>query len=154
MRRLAVLAGLLSIALPASATNWSEVQQIESRIERLGARVYWMRMNTGICAQRGLLGLYKVRARTVYMCQQTIRSSSEPLIETLKHEGWHAVQQICNGGRAVLNDSKIRALLTESDKSNLRKFYSSSDHRLEAEARALETIPTYAYLNGVNHYCS
>ena len=154
MHRLVILTGLLITALPVSATNWSDVQQIESRIERLGARVYWMRKNTGVCSRRGLLGVYRVQERTVYMCQQTIRTSSEPLIETLKHEGWHAVQQLCNGGRAVLSDDKIRALLTESDKANLRQFYEASDHRLEAEARALENVPTHAYLNGVNHYCS
>jgi len=153
MKRLALLAGLLLSAVPVSATNWTEVQQIESRIERLGARIYWSKMNTGVCSKRGRLGLYKIRERTVYMCQQAIRDSGEPLMETLKHEGWHAVQQLCNNGRAVLSDDKIRVLLSEGDKRALRKHYDASQHRLEAEARALEEVPTHAYLRGVNHYC-
>ena len=153
MKRLALLAGLLFSAVPVSATNWTEVQQIEARIERLGAKVYWSRMNTGPCADRGLLGRYYLSRRTVYMCQQAIRDSSEPLIETLKHEGWHAVQQLCNNGRAVLSDDKIRNLLSEGDKRTLRKHYDARQHRLEAEARALEQVPTHAYLRGVNHYC-
>ena len=155
MKRLLVLAGLLFSGLPATAaTNWNEVQQIESTIERLGARVMWMNMNTDRCARRGMLGFYQISTRTVVMCQQRLRSSAEPLIDTLKHEGWHAVQNICNGGRAVLTDDKIRTLLSEEDKSNLREFYDASQHRLEAEARALENVPTYAYLRGVHHYCA
>ena len=154
MRRCLLLAGLLISGLPATATtNWNEVQQIESRIERLGARVFWMRMNTGTCAQRGLLGVYDLRKRTVFMCQQRLRSSSEPLIDTLKHEGWHAVQSICNGWRPVLGDHKIRALLSQSDKEILRESYDESQHRMEAEARAIENVPTEAYLRGVDHYC-
>ena len=153
MKRLSLLAGLLFSAVPVSATDWKEVQEVESRIERLGARVYWSNMNTGVCAQRGMLGIYKIRERTVYMCQQSIRNSREPLMETLKHEGWHAVQQICNGGRAVLSDAKIRALLSEGHKRTLRQHYDASQHRLEAEARALEAVRTHAYLRGVNHYC-
>ena len=153
MKRLALLAGLLFSAVPVSATNWTEVQQIESRIERLGAKIYWSRFNTGECSPRGRLGVYKVRERTVYICQQAIRDHRQPLMETLKHEGWHAVQELCNNGRAVLSDDKIRALLSEGDKRTLRERYSASQHRLEAEARALEAVPTHAYLRGVNHYC-
>ena len=153
MKQLALLAGLLFVAAPVSATNWTEVQQIESRIERLGARVYWSKMNNGLCSKRGLLGTFQISTRTVYMCQQSIRDSGEPLIETLKHEGWHAVQYICNNSRAVLSDAKIRVLLSEGDKRTLRKHYDASQHRLEAEARALEAVPTHAYLRGVNHYC-
>lgn len=153
MKRLALLAGLLLSAVPVSATDWTEVQQVESQIEQLGARIYWSRMNTGVCSERGMLGIYKFRERTVYMCQQAIRDSGEPLMETLKHEGWHAVQQLCNNGRAVLSDAKIRALLSEGDKQTLRKHYDASQHRLEAEARALEAVPTDAYLRGINHYC-
>ena len=153
MKRLALLAGLLLSAVPVSATDWTEVQQVESQIEQLGARIYWSKMNTGVCSERGMLGIYKIRERTVYMCQQAIRDSGEPLMETLKHEGWHAVQQLCNNGRAVLSDAKIRALLSEGDKQTLRKHYDASQHRLEAEARALEAVPTHAYLRGINHYC-
>ena len=153
MKQLALLAGLLLMAAPVSATNWTEVQKIESRIEKLGARIYWSRMNTGVCSERGMLGIYKLRERTVYMCQQAIRDSGEPLMETLKHEGWHAVQQLCNNGRAVLSDDKIRALLSERDKRTLRNYYDTSQHRLEAEARALEEVPTVAYLRGISHYC-
>ena len=154
MKQLFLLAGFLFSGLPATATtNWTEVQQIETTIERLGTRVLWMNMNTDRCARRGLLGFYRLSTRTVVMCQQRLRTSNEPLIDTLKHEGWHAVQELCNGGRAVLSDDKIRALLSESDKFNLRNYYDAGVHRIEAEARAIENVPTHAYLRGVNHYC-
>ena len=150
----ATAALLLSFALPAGATNWGEVQQVESVIERLGAKIYWSRMNTGVCAERGLLGFYRPSERTVYMCQQAIRDSGDSLISTLRHEGWHAVQHLCNNSRAVLSDDKIRAMISHSDKRSLRSDYDADMHRLEAEARAVERIPTPAYLRGVNHYCS
>ena len=153
MKQLALLAGLLFVAAPVSATNWTEVQQIESRIERLGARVYWAKMNTGACSERGTLGTFHIREQTVYICQQALRDYNEPVMETLKHEGWHAVQHICNNSRAVLSDDKIRALLSESDKRTLRKHYGKDQQRLEAEARALESVPTTAYLRGIDHYC-
>ena len=156
MKRLLVLAGLLLSGLPATAAiNWNDIETVEHRVEQLGARVMWMRLNQGICAKRGLLGVYRLSTKTVYMCQQRIRDyEPEQLLSTLKHEGWHAVQQLCNGGRSVLSDDKIRALISEQDKDILRSGYDSSQHRLEAEARALEHIPTYAYITGVNHYCS
>jgi len=156
MKRLLLLVSMLTLSgLPVSAVNWVDVEKVEHRIEQLGARVYWMRLNKDICATRGLLGVYRVQQRTVFMCQQRIRGvSNTELLATLKHEGWHAVQQICNRGRAVLTDNKIRALLSELDKQTLRASYHPGQHRLEAEARAIEQIPTYAYLNGVNHYCS
>jgi hypothetical protein len=158
MKRFLILAGVLLTGLlpfPAAAVNWTNVERVEQRIEQLGARVLWMRINTNICAQRGLLGLYSLNDRTVYMCQQSIREVDDNrILATLQHEGWHAVQHLCNGNRAVLSDDKIRKLISESDKRNLRNNYDASQHRMEAEARALENLPTHAFLNGVNHYCS
>ena len=153
MRRLALLAGLLFSALPASATNWTEIQRVESVIERLGARVYWMRVNTGPCARRGVLGLYMFAPRTVYMCQQTIARSGEPIIHTLQHEGWHAAQHLCNNNQPILPWSKVNALLTNDDRQNLR-LYPDNQLALESEARALERIPAQAWINGFYHYCS
>ena len=155
MHRLALLAGLLLSALPVSATNWNDIETVEHRVEQIGARVVWLRLNRDTCARRGILGSYRFSERTVYMCQQRIREyDNNDLLSTLKHEGWHAVQHLCNGNRAVLSDDKIRALLSQEDKDDLRGLYDSSQHRMEAEARALEHIPTYAYITGVNHYCS
>ena len=162
MWRLLVCVGLLLSALPTDATKtgvanirtpWADVRRIEKRMERLGVRVVWKRLNSGVCARRGLLGVYKPDQQTVFMCQQSIRSSSEPLLDTLRHEGWHAVQQICNNGRAVLSKSKIFSVLTESDKRNLKEFYDRSQYPLEAEARAIEKNSTYEYLRGINLYC-
>ena len=163
MRRLLVLAGLLICTLPASATKYStesqptsqaEIRRIEAEIERLGARVIWKRINSGACARRGLLGVYQPDQRSVVMCQQSIRDNTEPLIETLRHEGWHAVQQICNKGRPVMSRKRIFSLLSESDRKNLREFYDRSQYTLEAEARVIEKSPTGHYLLKMNQYCT
>ena len=156
MQRGLLLTSLLLLSQPTSAmtnTNWSNISQLEQAVERLGARVQWSRMNKGDCVRQGLLGFYRPNSRTVLICQQRIRDFGASLIEILQHESWHAVQDICNGNRAVLNDNKIRSLLTEEDKKMLRTSYRSDEHRLEAEARALEGLPLTAFLKGVNHYC-
>ena len=163
MRPLLVLAGLLICMLPASATKNSsentgsrgaEIQQIETGIKRLGARLIWMRINSGACTRRGLLGVYKPEDRTIFLCQQSIRDNTAPLIETLRHEGWHAVQQICNNGRPVMSKVKIFSLLTDSDRKNLREFYDRSQYPLEAEARAIEKLSTDDYLRDIDRYCT
>ena len=163
MRFLPILAGLMLCATPASATRQiirgshgfssSEIEKIELSVQRLGARVIWKRINSGVCARQGLLGVYKPEQRTIFLCQQSIRHNAEPLIETLRHEGWHAVQQICNNGRPVLNKKKIFAKLTQSDKKNLKEFYDRSQYHLEAEARAIEKLPTDAYIKDIQLHC-
>ena len=163
MRRLCLLAGLLICTLPASATKQSsqrpgsstaEIRRIEESIERLGARVIRKRINSGVCSRRGLLGVYKPGQKTIFLCQQSIRNNTEPLIETLRHEGWHAVQQICNKGRPVLSRKKIFSLLTKSDRKNLKEFYDRSQYPLEAEARVIEKSPTHDYLQDIRHHCA
>ena len=163
MRFLPILAGLVLCAIPVSATRQviresygfssSEIKKIEISVQRIGARVIWKRINSGACTRQGLLGVYKPEQRTIFLCQQNIRHHSEPLIETLRHEGWHAVQQICNNGRPVLSKKKVLSKLTQSDKKNLKEFYDRSQYHLEAEARAIEKLPTDAYIKDIELHC-
>ncbi|KZR87167.1 hypothetical protein [Synechococcus sp. MIT S9504] len=163
MRFLPIFAGLMLCAIPASATRQvirrnhgfssSEIKKIEISIQRLGGRIVWKRINSGACTRQGLLGVYKPEQRTIFLCQQNIRHHSEALIETLRHEGWHAVQQICNKGLPVLSKKTVFSKLTQSDKKNLKEFYDRSQYHLEAEARAIEKTPTDAYIRDIELHC-
>ena len=151
MKRLALLAGLLLSAAPAAGTP-AEIQRIESRIEALGVPVVWSNGHA-ICSDRSTLGLYLLDKQMIVMCQANLNRHNQPLLTTLKHEAWHAVQFNCNRGNAVLSDDKIRRLISTADRRTIESKYPPDQWRAEAEARALEHVPTNAFLNGVNHYC-
>ena len=151
MKRLALLAGLLMAAAPAYAST-ADIQRVEDRIEALGVKVLWSD-GAKVCRENGLLGMYVPSKRTVYMCQENLHRAGEPVLNTLQHEGWHAVQHVCNANNAALSDEKIRALVSDHDRHTIEQHYPKHQWRAEAEARALEYLPTDAYLNGVNHFC-
>jgi len=152
MKRLALAAALLLASAPADAATRADVRLLESRIEAIGARVLWSD-NHSACFRKGLLGKYVPFQRTVYICQRRIGNDPREILSTLQHEGWHAVQHICNGGEPVLSNYKVQNMLTSSQRTTVDRQYPSNQKRTEAEARALESIPLHAFLRGVSHYC-
>ena len=151
MKRLVVLIGMLITAAPAFAST-SDIQRVEARIEALGVPVLWSNGHK-VCDEEGLLGMYLFQKKTIVMCQENLSKHRQPILKTLQHEAWHAVQFVCNDGDASISDNKIRSLITHQDRATIEKYYPPSQWRAEAEARALESLPTNAFLNGVNHYC-
>lgn len=151
MKSLALLACVLISAVPTLAST-AEIQRLEERIEAIGVRVLWSNGH-GICRQDGLLGKYMTSERTVYICQENLRQSGQPVLRTLQHEGWHAVQHLCNDNNAALTDEQIRQLVSQNDREEIETFYPPHQWRAEAEARALQFVPVDAFINGVNHYC-
>ena len=153
MKLILALAGMLIFTSPALASQ-SDLQALERGARSIGAQVRWNNYKTGKCVEDSMVGVYTLRTRTIHLCIANLREHGLPIKDTFQHELWHAVQHLCNNNRAILTDHKIRSLLTSNDKRALRKFYTARDHRLEAEARALERVPVTSFLRGVNHYCT
>ena len=148
--------GLLADALaPKPAKAWrNEVRTIERAIEGIGSRVLWAKGGYARCSNTRLLGYYSPEERKVIMCQSNLVDNSDvEIVDTMRHEGWHAVQFICNEAKTVLSDQQLRDGMKPSDKRILRKFYSANQHRLEAEARVVAQLPTSNFLKGVKAYC-
>ena len=147
-----LLAMAADAVMPSKAQAFAERQLIEDVAEReVGARVLWARGLTNGC-EKNLLGYYKPSKKTVVMCERNL-SGIPTMLETLRHETWHAVQHLCNGDRPVLSDHRLRQSMRASDKRILRTGYKPADHRLEAEARVLGQLPTRNFVDGVRAYC-
>ena len=147
-----LLAVAADAVMPGKAQAFAERRLIEDVAEQeVGARVLWARGLTNGC-EKNLLGYYRPSKKTVVMCERNL-SGIPAMLETLRHEVWHAVQHLCNGDRPVLSDHRLRQSMRASDKRILRKGYKPADHRLEAEARVLEQLPTRNFVDGVRAYC-
>ena len=147
-----LLAVAADAVMPGKAQAFAERRLIEDVAEReVGARVLWARGLTNGC-EKNLLGFYRPSTRTVVMCERNL-SGIPAMLSTLKHETWHAVQHLCNDDRPVLSDHRLRHGMRASDKRILRTGYKPADHRLEAEARVLEQLPTRNFVDGVRAYC-
>ena len=140
---------VLLLAAPAQAFT-PELQGVEDTIERIGTKVLWSMGFPG--CKPGILGFYRASINTVVICQDNHRRNVDELLSTLKHEGWHAVQQQCNHNRAALSDEQIRPYLNKNDRLNLHRYH-PRQQRAEAEARVVEQIPTTAWIRGVKTYC-
>ena len=143
MLKRSLLAAVALCATPAHASfTASSLTLTEDVIEQaIGTPVSWTR-NGGSCAPKNnggvIMGFYRPGDNTITICQNNrIRRSS--ILNTLMHEGWHAQQDRCSK-RPVLSDHEIRRHLTASDRREIRKFYSVSQHRAEAEARAVANL--------------
>ena len=147
-----LLAVAADAVMPGKAQAFAERRLIEDVAEReVGARVLWARGLTNGC-EKNLLGYYRPSKKTVVMCERNL-SGIPAMLETLRHETWHAVQHLCNGNRPVLSDDRLRKSMRASDKRILRTGYKPADHRLEAEARVLGQLPTKNFVDGVRAYC-
>jgi hypothetical protein len=129
----------------------NELLLVQSAIERLvGSRVYWDDSHE-LC-QQALYGAYIPSVDAMYICVSNHQGDYEELLGTIKHEGWHAVQNKCNSNRAALLDDQIRPHLKPRDKETLHSYH-PKQHRAEAEARVVEQIPTPNWIRGVSIYC-
>jgi hypothetical protein len=129
----------------------NELFLVQSAIERfVGSRVYWDDSHE-LC-QKALYGAYIPSYDSMYICVSNHQGDYEELLGTIKHEGWHAVQNKCNSNRAALLDDQIRQHLKPRDKKTLHSYH-PNQHRAEAEARVVEQIPTSNWIKGVSVYC-
>lgn len=92
------------------------------------------------CVQeRNLFGLYLRGTRKIVVCQRGNQ------LDTLMHEGWHAVQARCRRGKPLLTEEFLRANLSRADLRDIDALYSAKSWHREAEARvmAAQQIPLF-----------
>ena len=147
---LALAADLVMVKKASAASERELIEQASE--ENVGIPVLWARGYTNGC-EEGLMGFYDTRRKRVVMCEAGLDDYAE-MIDTLRHEVWHAVQYNCNGGQTVLSDEQIRNGLKRSDVRVMRKHYKQHKHRLEGEARTVAQMPTPNFLQGLERYCA
>ena len=92
------------------------------------------------CVQEpNLFGLYVRGTRRIVVCPRGNQ------LDTLMHEGWHAVQARCRKGKPLLTEQFLRANLSRADLRDIDALYSAKSWHREAEARAMaaQQIPLY-----------
>jgi len=86
-----------------------------------------------------LFGLYLRGTRRIVVCPRGNQ------LDTLMHEGWHAVQARCRKGAPLLTEAYLRANLPRADLRDIDALYSPKSWHREAEARAMafQKMPVY-----------
>ena len=104
------------------------------------------------CKGRNLYGYYRITNELVVMCQGFHNGDLVELIDTLKHEGWHAVQHRCRNGVPYLDDQQIAARLPQRDVINVHSYH-PKQRRLESEARVMAKIADAQWIQLVESEC-
>ena len=104
------------------------------------------------CKGRNLYGYYRITNELIVMCQGFHNGDLVELIDTLKHEGWHAVQHRCRNGVPYLDDQQIAERLPQRDAINVHSYH-PKQQRLESEARVMAKIDDAQWIQLVKHEC-
>ena len=104
------------------------------------------------CKGRNLYGYYRITNELIVMCQGFHNGDLVELIDTLKHEGWHAVQHRCRNGVPYLDDQQILERLPRRDVINVHNYH-PKQRRLESEARVMAKIDDAQWIQLVKHEC-
>jgi hypothetical protein len=100
------------------------------------------------CREQDLDGLY-VHGRTeVVVCPR-----GEPST-TLRHEGWHLVQNLCLAGGTWLPPQSVEAHLSRSDRRELALLVRPERRSWEAEARVMARVRSSEFLKAVDQACA
>jgi hypothetical protein len=137
-QRPALLAlGLLSAAAPAVASNAAAFNSMVTTFQNYGFEV--VSTHQRCLMEPNLFGLYLRGTRKIVVCQRGNK------LDTLMHEGWHAVQARCRKGKPLLTEEYLRANLSRADLRDIDALYSAKSWHREAEARAMaaQKIPLY-----------
>lgn len=142
---LAALAPLAALVPPAGLADDGPFPRLVAAFERRGFTVLTTHPR---CVEPGLHGLYLRDSRRIVVCPRGNR------IETLLHEGWHAVQSRCLRGAPLLDDDALRRGLSRHDRRDLARLYDAGRWRREAEARVMARLDPVAYLRLVDEFCA
>ena len=104
------------------------------------------------CKGRNLYGYYRIKNELVVMCQGFHNGDLDESIDTLKHEGWHAVQHRCRNGVPYLDDQQIAERLPQRDAINVHSYH-PKQQRLESEARVMAKIDDAQWIQLVKNEC-
>jgi len=125
-------------SLPLQAAN--QVETFNAMVRTFQTYGFEVVGNHPRCVQeRNLFGLYLRGTRKIVVCQRGNQ------LDTLMHEGWHAVQARCRRGKPLLTEEFLRANLSRADLRDIDALYSAKSWHREAEARvmAAQQIPLF-----------
>lgn len=131
--------GLLTAMVggPAYASNAAQFNAMVTTFRTYGFEV--VGTHPRCLQERNLFGLYLRGTRRIVICPRGNQ------LDTLMHEGWHAVQARCRHGKPLLTNEYLRANLSRADLRDIDALYSANSWHREAEARAMaaQQIPLY-----------
>ena len=138
LRTMLISAPVALASLPVGAANQAgSFNAMVTTFQNYGFEVVG---NHPRCFQeRNLFGLYIRGTRRIVICPRGNQ------LDTLMHEGWHAVQARCRRGQPLLTEQFLRANLSRADLRDIDALYSAKSWHREAEARAMaaQQIPLY-----------
>lgn len=141
-RLLGLLVALVSPMLPplagaVHASRADDFQAMVATFRRYGFEVVGSHQRCVL--EPNLFGLYIRGSRRIVVCPRGNQ------LDTLMHEGWHAVQARCRKGKPLLTNEYLRANLSRADLRDIDALYSAKSWHREAEARAMaaQKIPLY-----------
>jgi hypothetical protein len=151
---IATLAGL-AIATPASATSWSDVNELQDLVTGTGTKIQ------KLDCPKGQMGFYQFDKannidRLVYCKNNVDMSDPDAVWEVLVHEATH-VMQACYGG-PVMKDTFVPRVLRELQQTAPHYYatlqqYRGAHKRVELEAFWMELRTPQVATDWMLTYC-
>lgn len=144
MFRAALLGVVLLQPLGANARGY----KLQEAIAAFEQRGFVIRREHPRCAEPQLFGLYVRGRREVVVCPRGNQ------LETLLHEGWHAVQSLCLREKPLLGLDALLPRLGRRDRLELQVLYRPERWQREAEARVMARERLDSYLQALDQACT
>ena len=132
----------------APAAPGGQRQGLQEAIAAFEQRGFVIRREHPRCAEPQLFGLYVRGRREVVVCPRGNQ------LETLLHEGWHAVQSLCLREKPLLGLDTLLPRLGRRDRLELQVLYRPERWQREAEARVMAREPLDRYLQALDRSCT
>jgi len=141
-------ATLLGVVLLQPLEANARGDKLQEAIAAFEQRGFVIRREHPRCAEPQLFGLYVRGRREVVVCPRGNQ------LETLLHEGWHAVQSLCLRGTPLLGSDALLHQLGRRDRRELQLLYRPDQWPREAEARLMAREPLDRYLQTLDRSCT
>ena len=141
-------ATLLGVVLLQPLGANARGDKLQEAIAAFEQRGFVIRREHPRCAEPQLFGLYVRGRREVVVCPRGNQ------LETLLHEGWHAVQTVCLNGTPLLGSEVLLHQLDRRDRRELERLYAPTQWPREAEARLMAREPLDRYLQALDRACT
>lgn len=141
----ATLLALATLPVEARHADRGALQQAITAFEQRG---FVIRREHPRCSEPQLFGLYVRGRREVVVCPKGNQ------LETLLHEGWHAVQALCLRGTPLLGSDALLHQLGRRERRELQLLYRPDQWPREAEARLMAREPLDRYLQTLDRACA
>ena len=122
--------------------------KLQEAIAAFEQRGFVIRREHPRCTEPQLFGLYVRGRREVVVCPRGNQ------LETLLHEGWHAVQSLCLREKPLLGLDTLLPRLGRRDRLELQVLYRPERWQREAEARVMAREPLGRYLQALDRACT